>query len=271
MDQHETEQPLDKLGHPITRFLRLVNRGAGYSFDPPATRRDLRRAYFGKAAYGDVTRAYQAAVAHRDAAVPTAASDDIEIRAGGHLRRSLYSPSKTTLGRTGLTLFDKIQGYENSETHTHARASGKKPGVRAPVSRTFSVERYGLDTALRYALRCRVAWEREWHGHLSRMTEEGWMRLITLCRKQFRGKARPLDALTHPGQIKTPSDDSYRALIVRKGIRHELLCDRDKYGLAHDAHVAALLWCLAHDESDDGGAQFALWVTPERVAEQPSR
>lgn len=152
---------------------------------------------------------------------------------------------RSVLGRAGVTISHIESRGVKSLT---VSATGKDHANGTVHTRRFSVDRYGLEAALRHAIRKRLEWERRFYGHLSQLREADWVRFMLFAYEQFGGDPFELRALEHRGSIQDHGNGWLTATTsVDCRIRRQSFNVRH-YGSKHEAWVAAILCCMDWQE-----------------------
>lgn len=251
----------DQYGSPRTRYVYPNNRNGYYVKLPAAA--GFKPRYFGATRHGNIGAAYNAALAWRDQYL-TASQSNRVLRNDGRTYTSYGAQNRRrfSLGKSGITLKTTASQSIRRGAYFYARASIRKPGSGSPMCRDFSIERYGLETALRYALRKRLEWERAFYGHASRISDDDWLEFMLLCHKQHGTKAISLDDITHPGAITHPDATNTQARLMVRRKQYSACFSYYHYGSRHEADVAAIVWLIhKHAQLNPSGGYRVLDAT----------
>lgn len=149
-----------------------------------------------------------------------------------------------SLGRPGITI-NKTDA--RGATHAVSATARDHANGQARIKR-YSIERYGLELALRYAIRKRLQWERTLYGHISRLSETDWLRFMLFAHQQFANQPFELRQLKHRGCVRDHGSGHLSASITVRGVTHSEGFSARTYGYKHEAWVAAILRCLKWQE-----------------------
>lgn len=147
----------------------------------------------------------------------------------------------SALGRAGVTI---TRTRSSGVSTLSVSATATDHASNTTHTKRYSIDRYGLETALRHAIRKRLEWERSLYGHLSRLGENDWVRFMLFAYEQYEGERFALRDLKHRGSVQDhgkgwlTATTSVNGSVRRQGfnVRH--------YGSKHEAWVAAVLCCL---------------------------
>lgn len=239
MSQHEPN--FDHWGYPHTRYLYPAK--GGYYVRLPAVAGG-RQKWFGAKRLGGGDAAYAAALAWRDQRLPAShAARALRETSRPHrpvVSQGVRDRKQHTLGKSGVNLIKRA----SDPTAMDAKASCRVAARDKTLVNTYPCDQHGLETALRYALRARLGWEREYYAHYSRLTEDDWLRLILLCYEQFGREKADLSTLKHPGAITSPDAWGLQARVMLRGVTQSAYFAFRAYSSMHETHAAALLWCV---------------------------
>jgi len=233
----------DRWGQPLSPHV-YPGTSRGYLVKLPASL-SIRPRWFANKSES-IEEIHGRAVAYRDRFLPASHKGRVrrqELR--GVVGPRLRGPVKrqtTRLGKPGLDLVSAMPGiYDSSNLYVRAIASNATTGHRA--SERFSVRTLGFDTALRYAIRKRLSWERALYAYRSPLTEHDWHRFISLCYAQFKGRSFELSELKHPGCVHR-HPDTCQADVCVDNVAETACFTVRQYATYDEAHAAAILWCI---------------------------
>lgn len=239
----DRDNQLDRYGHPRTRYIYSDKRN-GYYVSLPRVLGGKTR-FFSATRYGNINKAYEAALAWRDRRLPNSHLARVSRQnTQGSTGYGMQDVQATSLGKPGIEIGSFGAHRRLNVGPEHTRANIQIAGQRSAKTRTFTIAHHGTETALRYALRERLAWERDHYGHYSRIGEGDWLQFILLCYEQHGRRKIKLDEIEHPGTLSHPNETGVQAHVTVGGKEYSAWFGFREYGSVHEAHVAGILWCV---------------------------
>lgn len=231
---------LNRLGQPRTAYLYLVSNGSGWAYNARLPRAlGGEQKHFAVAKHGGPEAAHASAREWLRKRLPSG-WQHANARRHAAGRGTGRSRAKPGWGSLKVGVYRVTMGGREYWNATIYDTDGDKHGM------LFSIAKHGRAMALRFAIRKRVAWERVYQQHYSRLDSEDWARLVEIAEVQA-GPGRSLtnlDQVEHPGSITQPEPGGYQARIMRRGESKSAYFAFRASGGAYEAHAAAIVWCF---------------------------
>lgn len=219
---------LDRYGLPRTGYITATKKD--YVFNPPLQFK-ARIKHFSPFEFPTAKEALDAAIQHRNKTLPKSLLAAITSE-GVRFVRQVDVP-----GKSGVVL-------ETLESGRQAWIANWEDDTGKITSMRFTVDEYGFDTALLYAIRLRLRNERRYFGHKSLLSEDEWVTLLKEVRRQFPKGPTNWSEFEFPGAISNPDVNTIQARIRIHGQSHSATFRVKDYGWRTDAKMAAVLWLI---------------------------